>query len=327
MAVDIIIRNEADAWNWLKRALNDDPFLDEPFNLKFDGWPTLDLRFTGQDFNCSVPTRIMPPLLEAQKEIYRLYTDLRYGVGSLRKLKFDDRSLLELNVKVNKGSSEYNTNLDKTLTEIFRAAISNMESKHILIAVLSAAVCWGSTVAWKDWLETQAKNKDLETRVQMSQLEKEKLEVISRAKTEVPYVKDISGGINEFRNNSLHKLKPSDSFTVPDSDVAIDGNYASEITHTPREQSTETRIDGEFIIQSVASGETSGFKIKVKRVLDSKIINVTIPDGALSPDVIGVLKNNEWAKKPVVMEINAKMLRGEYTTATLVSAKDIKKKE
>lgn len=40
-----------------------------------------------------------------------------------------------------------------------------------------------------------------------------------------------------------------------------------------------------------------------------------------------MLKNNEWDKSSFLMEINAKVLRGEVTAATLVSAADIPKKD
>lgn len=325
MALDIVIRNEDDAWAWLKRALDEGPELDAPINLKFEGWPTLDLHFTGHDFNSSVPTRIMPPLLDAQKEIHRLFCQLHYGQQNLRKLTNDDRDRLELIVRVGNGSSNYLTNLGDTLTEVARSAVANMESKHILYSVLAASLIWGSNVAWKNWLDSQAAEKEIDSRVQMSQLEKEKLRLLASAYEKEPFVKELSDGVDEFRNDSLHKLKPSDSFTLPGSNVEIDGKYASEITHKPREQSIEMRIDGEFVIQSVVSGETSGFRIKVKRVIDGKLVNVAIPEGTLSPEQLNILKNNEWAKKPIVMEINAKVLREEITSATLVSASNIQR--
>lgn len=325
MGLDIIIKNEDDAWEWLKRALNNDPVLDEPVNLKFDGWPTLDLHFSGHDFDSSVPTRIMPPLLDAQKEIHRLFCQLRFGESNLRKLSSDDRERLELVVKVDKGSSDFKTKLDEKLNEIIQATIQRMDSKHIMITLITCALIWGSNVAWKNWLDEQAKASDVESRVQMSTLEKDKLKIMSMAYKREPMVKDISNGVNEFRNHSLHKLKPADSFTIPNTSIEVDGGHAADITHKPREQSVEMRIDGEFIIQSVTSGDTHGFRIKAKRVLDGKVVNISIPDGALNQEQKEVLKNNEWAKRPVLMEINAKVLRGQITSATLVSAKDINK--
>jgi hypothetical protein len=71
---------------------------------------------------------------------------------------------------------------------------------------------------------------------------------------------------------------------------------------------------------SVVSGDTRGFKIKVRRNIDDKVINVSIPEDTLTRDQIEILKNSEWAKKPVAMEINARVLRGDITSATLISA-------
>jgi len=325
MAMDIIIKSEKDAWEWLEKALNDDPELDQPLNIKFDGWPRLHLHYIGHDFDQSVPTRIMPSLLDAQKEIHRLYCQLRYGEQNLRKLKPDDRPKLELNVKVDKGSSKYDTNLSEVLTEAAKAAVSNMDSIHILYSVLGVALTWGSTVAWKSWLAHQEKVKEIESRVQMSELEKEKLQMMAKTQERAPAVRELSEGIDNFRNNSLHQLKTSDSFMIPESNISIDGDYAAEITTKPKEQSTEMRIDGEFVIQHVSSGETKGFKVKVKRLIDGKMVNVSIPEALVTPDLKTVLKNNEWDKRPFIMEINAKILRGEITAATLVSATNIPK--
>ncbi len=325
--MDIVIRNEAEAWEWLNRGLEGEIDTDEPINIRFDGWPTLDLKFTGHDFDQSVPTRVMPPLLDAQREIHRLYCQLAYGQQNLRKLTNEDRDRLELNIRVEKGSSDYSTNLSDVLNEAIKSAVSNMDSVHILIASLSVGLMWASNVAWKNWLQKKERDKEVESRIRMSELEKEKLEILSKSQREIHYIKDLSKGVDDFRNDSLHKMKPNDTFSVPDSEIDVDGRYAAEITHKPREKSVEKRIDGEFTILSVISGDTKGFRLKVKRVLDDTSIHVTIPPGTLSSEQKNILKDNEWAKKPVLLEINAKELRGQITSATLVSASRIERAE
>src|SRR5690606_32856988 len=100
---------------------------------------------------------------------------------------------------------------------------------------------------------------------------------------------------------------------------------ASSLTVKPREQSVEDRIDDDFIIQSVTSGETEGYRLKVKCVSDGTIISVAIPDGTLSSDEREILKQNEWAKLPVRMELNVRILRGEITAARLVKASKIER--
>lgn len=96
MAVDIVIKTERDAWDWLETISAEDFAFEEPVDISFDGWPVIDLHYKGSDFNSSIPTRVMPPLLGAQKEIYRLYCQLTYGEDNLRKLSPADRERLEL---------------------------------------------------------------------------------------------------------------------------------------------------------------------------------------------------------------------------------------
>ena len=327
LSKNIIINNEDDAWFWLKKALNDDLEIDQPIRLKFDGWPSIDQHFRGHDFDSSIPTRIMPSMLQAQKEINRIYSQIHYNEKTLRKLTVEDRERLELTVRVKEGSSKYDTNLADTFSELANSAIKNMESKHILTVLISAALIWGSCVSWKAWMtsqqETHAKEIDSKHAITMSSLEKDKMALLAKAQEVYPSIREFTNNANRVRNDSLHQLKPSDSFTTQGLGIDISGDYAAQITEKPRAQSTEHRIDGEFIIQSVISGETKGFKLKVKRVIDGKMITVSIPDGTLSYDQSLVLRNNEWAKKPILMEINAKILRDEVSSATLVSVKNI----
>jgi hypothetical protein len=325
--MDIVIKSEDDAWAWLKKALENQLPEDEPVKLRFDGWPSLDLKFKGQDFNQSVPTRIMPSLMEAQKEIHRVFVTLRYGENNLRRLRFDDREALELNVKVEKGSSEYITNLSEILNKIFESAVSKMSSRDILIALLSVATMWGSNAAWKNWLAHKESVAEIESRVQMSQLEKEKIALLVRSQEEVPETKAFAEGVDEFRNDSLHAMKPADVFELPNTDFTVDGHTAREITTPPREQAVEDRIDDSFVIQSVSSGEASGFRVRVKRVSDGQIINVTIADEALDAEQRQILQHGEWAKLPIKMELNVRRLRGEITAARLVKASKIERQD
>lgn len=323
--MNIVIRNESEAWDWLTKALEGEIPPEEPINLRFEGWPTVDLRFSGRDFDQSVPTRIMPPILNAQKEIHRLYCQLKYGENNLRKLKDEDREQLELIVKVEKGSSEYETNLSDVLTQTFQAAVSHMESAHILIAILGSSLIWGSNVAWKNWLAHRERLSETDSRTELSRLEAEKMEIIAKASRTEPSLRVTSTGADNFRNDSLQQLKPMDGFEIPNSNFRVSGEHAADVTQTQREQSVEIRLDGEFIIESVISGATAGYKLKVRRVSDDQKLTVTIPEEALTHDQKTVLQTNEWDKRPVQLEINAKKLRGQISSATLVSARGIER--
>jgi hypothetical protein len=112
---NIIITNEEQAWNTLQNALSNE--ISEIALLVFEGWPVFKLRISGTDFQGSIPTRIMPVILDLQKEIHRIYCQAKYNTEDTRVLKQEERELLELVVFVREGSSEFITELFKVLKE------------------------------------------------------------------------------------------------------------------------------------------------------------------------------------------------------------------
>lgn len=318
----ITITNEEEAWEWFRKAI-EKVDIDEHTEIEFKGWPNLEITISGRDFRGTMPTRIMPAIMDLQKEIHRVYCLLKYGEDNTRKLTLEDRERIELVVAIEKGSSLFNVELGKQLNEAFISAISRMESRHLAITVIGVALTIAAPVAWKDYLDSQAKQNEIESRVTMSQLEKEKLSLFASGAKEAPEIAIAQRGADEFRNHSLHRLKENDVLSIQGTDIEVDGAHAADITHKPREQSIEVRIDGEFLIQSVDSGNVTGYRIKAKRIIDGTVITVTLPDTLISHDQKEILKNAEWAKEPVLMEINAKELRGKITSATLVSVQKI----
>ena len=103
--IEIIIRNEKDATKWLGRALHDDLLPRKPLKIIFQGWPKFDLSIQGENYNASMPTGIMFPLLEFQKEIRRIYCLAKYETDDLRKLNKRNRKKTEIVIKVEKGST------------------------------------------------------------------------------------------------------------------------------------------------------------------------------------------------------------------------------
>ena len=97
----ITIASEEQAWELFRKAVDNDlGDLGEFLDLKLDAWPTLTMHISGKDFHGTVPTRLMPPILDLQKNVHRMYCLLRYGSENLRKLTQDERERLELLVKV-----------------------------------------------------------------------------------------------------------------------------------------------------------------------------------------------------------------------------------
>ena len=279
------------------------------------------MRYTGKDFHQSVPTRVMPSLLTAQNEINKAYALVRYGSANPKKLTKKDRDVVELNVKVDEGSSWYEINLQEVLNEFARAAALDMNSTDLIIIAIVAGLAYATPTMWKHWLEHKSRERESDNSVKLSQVERDKMQIIADIKTHTPQVQIIQDGADYYKNESLRKLKAEDGFNLPDEEFTVTGTMAEQITTTPREESSEVRIDGEFSILGVDSGEVDGFKLHVKRLLDGKKFRVKAEDSVITDEVSAALQKSEWQKRRVILEINARILRGEITAAHLLSAR------
>jgi hypothetical protein len=140
----LVIKTDDDAWQALTKALANE--IGETVNVVFEGWPIFKITLEGEDFNATMPTRIMPPILELQKEIHRIYCRAKYNDETTRKLTDDDRRALELVVEVRAGSSEYITKIGKVLNEIIKN--SNMTGSQVVILLVAISGIIASEFAW-----------------------------------------------------------------------------------------------------------------------------------------------------------------------------------
>jgi hypothetical protein len=93
--MELVIKSEDDAWKALKHATSG-PGYPKNLNVVFDGWPVFKLDFKGKDWDSTVPTRVMAPLLDVQRDINRAYASVRYNDFNLRRLTNEERDELEL---------------------------------------------------------------------------------------------------------------------------------------------------------------------------------------------------------------------------------------
>ena len=63
-----IISNENDAYDLLQKLDNKDVELEEPI-IEFSGWPILEIKLEGKEFNSTITPPLMRSFLEYQKSI------------------------------------------------------------------------------------------------------------------------------------------------------------------------------------------------------------------------------------------------------------------
>lgn len=325
----ILISNEDEAIELLAKLV-DGHKLNESMSIEFDSWPKFTIRIQGDDFKGTIPTRIMPTLLDLQKEVHRVYCLTTYGDENLRRLTKKDREQLELVVKIEDGSSIFETLLEEPILKTIQDASSKMSPEQITATLIIFGLSVTSVIFWKLWLSNRIKEKELDQTVDLSKLEKEKMEVVKNAMQQFPTGQAAAEGSNELRNSVLMKLKPSDSLEISNPQtsnepspvpVNISGDMAEQITHTPREKAIERMITDEFFLRSADFSRSDGVRIEVQRVADNYSFRADVPLGVLGDDQAESLKNNSWNKTNVTMSMLVKELHGRYTSAKVISVK------
>jgi hypothetical protein len=313
---ELIISNEDEAWDTLKKALAEE--IPDTTQIVFKGWPVFKLSIEGKDFKGTIPTRIMPPILDLQREIHRIYCRACYNTEDTRKLTIEEREILELVVAVKSGSSKYSAKLFKALNEIIKN--SNMNGNQVVIVLVSISVLITTSIGWTDWLNLKETQHGKEISIQMSAQETARLQLVVNAMSKEPTIQKSKESISNFKSDLSKKLKEDDQISINGTPI-ITGAIAAEIVPKPRVVAQEKRLDGEFIINEVKFPKEFGgkYRFAVTRLSDRKSIIVDATPETLSMEQITLLKESSFKVKKVLMKINAKELRGHISNANLVS--------
>lgn len=324
----LIIHNEEDAWALLGAAISGEEHPDAR-RLEFKGWPIWSLDAKGRDWYSTVPTRIMPPLLDVQKDVNRAYANMQYGDSNLRKLRDEDRDALEVVVKVDKGSSIFTADLSDQLDKILQAAVGRMNGTEALIAVLGIGLLITAPVMYKAWLAQRLKEKELQSRtelgskniaerIQQSQEETRRLEIMRDAVTRQPALQAVKEDTQATTNKLLKATRPGDTMDVRG--VPMTAEEAHEIAQPEREQAKDLELQGSFRIIGNRTDKGDGFHITVKRRSDGLQFGADVLAELPWSDQEAI-QQAEWGKTPVDLVIEAEMLRDKIARAVVVSAK------
>jgi len=210
----IVIRSADDAWRLLEEIEAGREF-SPGLELRFDGWPVFEMRVQGKDWDSTVPTRVMTPLLEIQKDLYRTLMQIRHGHASLRRLTDEDRELLELVVRVGKGSSDYKAPLYDSLTELAKQAINKMESKDLARTLMCVALVYGAVEINKDWVGARQKavqgDQHVALQVALSEQETTRMKVFAAAVKQAPVAEEVKAD-HEASKSRLLKVVEADRY-------------------------------------------------------------------------------------------------------------------
>jgi hypothetical protein len=310
----LIIRNEDDAFELLEKAIKNE--LDDNVTVTFDGWPVFKLSIYGEDFDGGIPTRVMPAILELQKEIHRIYCREVYGSESAVHLKDHEREFLELVIEVNTGCTEFISQIGDVLDKI--AKTTNMTGPQAVALVGIVSVSLAGKLGWDTWVQAKERMHAQDVTVQLSQQETKRLEVFTKALATNANAQKASEGINHFRDELSRKLKPSDEIKI-DNATVINGERAREIVPKPKQESTAIRIDGDFTITDIRFPTEFGepYKLSVINIKDKTKLSIEASHSTLPESQIKIIQDGGFGIKVVHLEINAKQTGTTIKDASL----------
>ncbi|OYD77967.1 UNVERIFIED_ORG: hypothetical protein BDU10_3090 [Burkholderia sp. CF145] len=316
----IRITDERSAFAALDKALRNE-MGNANYNIEFIDWPKLVIKLDGPGYNSSITSDIAETLVGIQTAINRSYARLVHHSADSRGLTGEERSKLQFKAKVSKGSSLITVDLGEFAKTLTHELITKMTPEALVISVIGVSAVAGSVLAYKSFLKARSEDKKIETEaskaIALSQEETKRLETLAKA---LQANKDVSAAKADFddsRNTLLKSVGDANHLAV--NDVTVDRETARVLAAARRTPSEEAQLNGTYQILSTDLRQQDYVKLRVRRVQDGKEFSATFQDNSLDRAQIKLLQEAEWGRSPVYLSINATILRGEVTTAGVVS--------
>ncbi len=318
--MDLIkITNEKDAFDLIQRALKDE--IGDHFNVVFDGWPKLTITLEGEGYAGTITPSLMEALVEFQQGLNRTYAKVVYDQSDVRHLKAQEKQDLEFKAKVEEGCTKIDIDLTEFLTKTVEKMIGKMEAKHVVLMGIAGMTLWVADSAIKAHYDAEVKTKIVQEETikatTLSNEETKRMEIMAAAFKSNPDLEGIQKDANHSRIALLKGISDADSIEI--NGITFKKEDAKTLASTKRTASSEIQLNGNYQILSVDTSHPEETKIRVQYVDDGREFSAKFLDQTMDQSQIAILKEAEWGRKKVYLSVNANELRGQITTATIVS--------
>lgn len=324
MADAIKIRNEDDAFKVIQEFLDGARFKG---GVELEGWPKLKVRLVGDKFESSITPSVMKSFIELQNVIYKSYAIAQYDTDDTRRLSKEERDELEIEVKVEEGSSIFEVDFQEVLIKFAEKAGETMPPEMMVVTILGLGVLWAGKTSYAAYLnyrkdvrsaeaKTEEQRDSLSTIEALSKQETARLEVLNRLLVSQPRLESVSRQVYDARTEMLKGFSTADEATV--SGITVSGDIAQELVTNARRKAAEKRLDGFYRIVRVDSSNPDEFKVKVRKHRSSDEFEAIVEDTSLNEEKKDVLQYAEWERTTVFLSINAKVLDGAIKQAIVV---------
>ncbi|MET3496475.1 hypothetical protein [Variovorax boronicumulans] len=322
MAVGRVLRieNENQASAYLERALAGQ-FEGKDIEIVFSNWPILSIRAKGEGYDSTITPDMAGALVEIQHAMNRAYARFVHNSGNARVLTADERQDIQFKAKVKRGSSLMEINVGEFAEKLTTALVGKMSSTEIVVTVLGIAFIGGSAILLKSFLKDRAEEKkaDIEFRktLSLSQEETKRLEVVTRALSEQPRLRAAQEDFDESRREILRSV--GDAKTLEVNGIEMSNAVVRSISTASRQRAKEIQLNGNYRIFKIDWQQEQNVRLWLAGGDRSGEFIAALGTETITAQHRELLKEAEWGRKTLYMQINATELRGEITTARIVS--------
>lgn len=319
---ELKINSEEDAFEFLQKALRDE--ISDDVKITFDHWPKITIELESKGYNSTVTPSIMTSLLELQQGLNRTYAKLALDRNS-RHLKDDERKSIEFKAKVEDGCTKITVDLQDYAKQIIEKVGEKMSGKELTIVAVTAIMAWASTTVLKSNFETAASSKavEIETsrQVKLSAEETARMKIFSEAMHSRPALESIQKDAEQTSVAILKGISDADSMEI--NGITISKEDAKRLSSNAKAESSQIQINGNYHVLQVNTTEPDEIKIRLLHLDSHREFIAKFKDSSLDKKQVAELQAAEWSrpKSKVYLSVNANELRGNITTATIVSVK------
>lgn len=283
----IAIRNEDEAWSYLKQAL-EGGYENDVVELSFDCWPRLQVNVIGERYNSTLTAAMMRAMIDLQAHLNRVYAEAIYG-KSAKSLTNEERTAIEVLFKVEQGSSQIGADLAGFFAELGKNAMEKMTGKQVIVLVLGAAAMWTGSSSYNSYLGNAQKTKEEQNRHEMS------MALIANQ----PKLLTIQNETLATYNGILKSVPDAEQVTL--GTTVISRQQLETITKSERQTSELSRLDDLYKITGFKVRPDS-YKIELTRISDETTINTQLFRGHLN--IVEMEKITKAAAAETAIKLN-----------------------
>lgn len=335
-----VINNEDQAIELLDAILNNKINTDH-VNLEFDGWPTYHMHVEGKKYHQTITPSIMNGFLDLQSGIYKSYALIKYDTEATQCLTKAERQDLEIEVKVEDGSSSFDINLTEIGLKLVESTAGKMSPTQAVVIILSCLVLYFGKNFLQQILTAKKEAREAELDQQKNADDrKERLETIKILTEQNEKFVEVMAKANQF-DSRIQKMKQHAAETnasilksVQDADqaeiqnaVSIPGDVAKELSITPKSRWEPIRIDDWYRVLEVDSSNAASRKIRLQRVSDNKELMSVLENDSLDQKNLQLIQQAEWKYAKIFLKIQTLTLNGRYKESRIIGAENIDETE